>query len=127
MEFLTVVLALVVIALWVRSSNLKQRLRELERRVEEQIPFVERISILERALHELRKPVFVPSPPAPPPPPPPPVWEPAPEVPALVFEPPPPVPLAPPEPEPLPELEPEPEPEPVAAPAFSLADTLREK
>src|SRR5204863_3484073 len=44
-------------------------------------------------------------PPPPPPPPPPPVWE----------------------PEPLSEALPQLEPEPVAAPAFSLADTLREK
>ena len=126
MEFLTALLVLAVIALWVRSSSLKRRIYELERRMD--------YVVLPRpGAAEPAEPAAPLSPP-PPPPPPAPGWEPAPHVPPMVFEAPPPVSL-PPEPEvppPFepprrPEPEPEREPEPIAAPAFSLADTLREK
>ena len=109
MEFLTVLLVLAVIALWVRSANLSRRVEELEHKL------------------EYRAPAFPPAPepvpddtPAPPPPPPPPAWEPAPHVPPLVFEPP-----AAPEPEFTPISEPEPGPEP--APSFSLAGSIRQR
>jgi uncharacterized membrane protein len=141
MEVVTFLLSLVVIGLWVRSSNLKRRLRTIEETVRNYAPFLDRIGDLERQIRELRQPGVPPAPqpearPAPPPPPPPSprVWEPLPPIPPVVVKPaaPPPPPPPPPMPEVFPEPavtpEPEPEPEPVAAvPAFSLTDTLREK
>jgi Predicted membrane protein (DUF2339) len=140
MEFVTALIAFIAIALWVRSSNLKRRLRDLEETVGNYAPFLDRIGDLERQIRELR---------APPPPPPPPsaAWEPAPHIPPMPpvhVEPLPDIPPVvvapiapsagepaapppPPPPPPMPEWQPEPEPEPVAEPVFSLTDTLREK
>jgi len=130
MEFVTVLIALLAVLLWARSSRQNRRLRDLEDTIRNYSPLLDRISDLERELRELRKSGLEPARPAAPPPPPPPppqrVVEPIapviiPPSPAIVSRP-----SAPPPPPPaLPPLEPIPE--PVSAPAFSLSDTLREK
>jgi hypothetical protein len=127
MEVVTFLLAIVAVGLWVRSSNQKRRLHDLEETVRTYAPFLDRISDLERQSLDLRKSELS-SEPTPPPPPPPPVvlpespvppaWEAVPPVwEAAPAEPPPPPPPSPPEAEPA----------TVSAPAFSLRDTLREK
>jgi hypothetical protein len=139
MGVVTFLVALVAVALWVRSSRTLRRLQDLEDTVRKYTPFLDRIADLERQLRELGKAAAAPAAPpeptpihqvqplrpaTPPPPPPPPrvVERVAPvEPPPLRTAPP------PPPPPPPPMRPPEPVPEPVAAPAFSLADTLREK
>src|SRR5579871_2105887 len=114
MEFVTFLLALVVIGLWVRSSNLKRRIRDLESTVRNYAPFLDGIGDLERQVRALGQPSAVAEQPPqrvapPPPPPPPPAWEPVPTVPPLVMTEIPPVApqpapvAAPPPPPPMPE------------------------
>jgi hypothetical protein len=125
MPFFVLLLFIIVIGLWVRSSRLKSRLEELEHQME-RLRLEKRLARPdlqpqpqpqpEVRTEPLPPPVIIP----PPPPPPPPV-----HVPVLADRlreslQTPPERAAPPPP-------PMPEPQPAAAPAFSLADTLRER
>src|ERR1700693_73809 len=92
MEFVTFLIAVLALGLWVRSSNLKRRINGLEETLRDYAPFLNRIGDLERELRQLRqpaselqleqKPKTEPSPV-----PPPPVWRPSLPVTPLVTKP----------------------------------------
>src|SRR4051794_20820418 len=98
MEFLTFLIVVLGIALWIRSSNLKRRIRSLEESVGQYAPLLDRIGDLERELREMRQPGGLapqaeatpqpePAPPPAPAPTPPPAPTPAPAPPSPVWKP----------------------------------------